>query len=148
MQLNTRSSSWLISCPEEEEGFPASLHLTRSRARPVRSLTAEHSSRRRDLPSSLPVSSPQSCLRAHLQPIRASPLQGDPMCQTCSGHLRGSHLSTPRFLSRLATHEQAAKYKPQLDALCSTTATLCWVFIWLGHPYKSCGSVLLFPPVL
>lgn len=51
-------------------------------------------------PAPSQVSSPWSCLRTHLQPIRASPPEGDPMCQTCLGQLQGSHLSTPGFLSQ------------------------------------------------
>lgn len=63
------------------------------------------------------------------------------------GHFQSSNLSTPGFLSQIATREEeATKCKPQPDTLCPATATFRWVVCGLDTHSSAVSSHLRRKP--
>lgn len=128
---NARSSTWLTSCLEEKEAFPAALHLTRSMVRSAKPPTAEHEAHTSK--SCLPPLPRAASFTFAVHQGLSSP-RWSHMPDLFAGYLRylqGSHIGALGFLPQLATWDEATKCKPQPDTPCLAITTLCWLLYGL-----------------
>lgn len=146
-RLKQCEKQFLTSCLEKEEAFPTALHLSRSMARPVKSLIAEHE-----------ACASKSCLTSlpgavlHASAVHQGfftprwPHVPD-FFAGCLGYLPGSHqlsgIYSPASNMGRGHWVQTLAWAPMLSN-CSTSLA----HVWPGLSYKCSDFFALFPPVL